>query len=292
LAFAVLAAGGLGASDAPAPPVSYRKIRSPSLADPARILVMLPPSYEREPQRRYPVLYFLHDAWSDETALEKYGVARELLRRMSEGSLPEFLIVAPGARGSWFSDSHDGKELWERFLTRDLPAQIESLYRVIPGREARGITGISMGGYGAVKIALRHPDFAAAVSSLSGALIPFGQEDLKRYNFMARWTLRRVFGRSPTDNSLKENDVWQLLWASHFPKPPFSLYLRGGSEDIYGLGRVGAQFAAYSEEHGLQAVAVVEPGGHNWDYWRHAMIPICEWHARRFSYDSRDGAAR
>jgi len=250
------------------------------------VLIVLPPSYDRSAPKRYPVLYFLHDAWSDERALEEYGVAAELRRRMAAGTLPEFIVVAPGARGTWFSDSHDGKELWETFLTKDLPAQVASRYRILQVPVSRGISGISMGGYGAVKIALRHPDLYGTVSSLSGALIPFGPEDLKRYSFLARWTLRRVFGRSPTDNSLRENDVWEILWSAHFEKSPFRLLARGGTEDIYGLGRVGAQFVAFSAEHGLDATAILEPGGHDWSYWSRAMIRICEWHAARFSYDS------
>lgn len=205
---------------------------------------------------------------------------------MAEGKLAEFLVVAPGARGSWFSDSHDGKRLWERFLTADLVRQVEARYRAIPGPASRGITGISMGGYGAVKTALRHPDLYGSVSALSGALIPFGWEDLKRYTFAARWTLKRAFGRSPGDNSLSRNDVWEILRTSRFERSPFPLYLRGGTEDLYGLGRVGAQFAAFSREHGIAASAVLEPGGHDWNYWRRALIPIFEWHASHFSYDS------
>jgi S-formylglutathione hydrolase FrmB len=249
--------------------------------------VLLPPSYGLEPARRYPVLYFLHDAWGDERSLESHGVAAEIRRRMAERRLSEFILVAPGARGSWFSDSHDGRRLWERFLTADLLRQVESRYRAIPSAAARGITGISMGGYGSVKLALRHPDLYGSVSALSGALIPFGWEDLKRYSFMARWTLKSVFGRSPQDNALAENDVWEILRSVQFEKSPFPLYLRGGTEDVYGLGRVGAQFAAFSREHGIAGSAVLEPGGHDWDYWRHAMISICEWHASRFSYDAK-----
>jgi enterochelin esterase family protein len=249
--------------------------------------VLVPPSYAREPTRCYPALYFLHDAWGNEDSLESHGVAEELRRRMVDGRLPEFFVVAPGARGSWFSDSHDGRELWEQFLTGDLLRQMETRYRIDPSPAARGITGISMGGYGAVKLALRHPGLYGSVSSLSGALIPFGWEDLKRYNFMARWTLKRVFGNSPVDNTLTENDVWEILRATQFEEPPFPFALRGGTEDVYGLGRVAAQFAAYSMEHGLAATAVLEPGGHDWDYWRRALIPICEWHASHFPYDSR-----
>ena len=265
--------------------MSYERFPTRDLPAPARALVLLPPSYASSPQRRYPVLYFLHDAWSAETALAVHGVAAELRRRMTDGRLPEFLVVAPGARGSWFSDSHDGKEMWEKFLTGDLPREVESRYRVLPSPSARGITGISMGGYGAVKIALRHPDLYGSVSALSGALIPFGWEDVARYSFFARWTLKRVFGRSRQDNSLEANDVWKMLWNTNFAASPFVVYLRGGTEDVYGLGRVGAQFAAFCADHGIAAVAVLEPGGHDWEYWSRALIPMFEWHASRFSYD-------
>jgi S-formylglutathione hydrolase FrmB len=251
-------------------------------------MVLTPPSYDRQPARRYPVLYFLHDAWGGEDSLRSHGVAEELRRRMTDGRLPEFLVVAPGARGSWFSDSYDGKRRWGQFLTVDLVRQVEVRYRVIPSSAARGITGISMGGYGAVKLALRNPELYGSVSALSGALIPFSLEDLKRYNLMARWTLKRVFGGSAEHNTLAENDVWEILRASRFETSPFPLYLRGGTEDVYGLGRVDAQFASSSLEHGIEASAVLEPGGHDWDYWRRAMIPICQWHGAHFSYDGSD----
>ncbi|HTO78028.1 MAG TPA: alpha/beta hydrolase-fold protein [Thermoanaerobaculia bacterium] len=269
-----------------ASPATYETIRTTSLSQPARVLLLRPPSFASHPERRYPVLYFLHDAWSDETALEEYGVADELFRLMSSGDLPEFLVAAPGARGSWFSDSHDGKDLWEKFVRDDLPRWMEEKNRAIPGRKARAATGISMGGYGAVKIALKYPYFYGSVSALSGALIPFGREDLKRYSFLARWTILHVFGRSRTDNTLAENDVWGLLSASHFDASPFPLYLRGGTEDVYGLGRVAAQFAAFAADHGIAATAVLEPGVHDWTYWRRALIPMARWHARQFSYDS------
>jgi putative tributyrin esterase len=271
----------------PGPGVSIEKFPTADLPEPVRALVLLPPSYSHAPARRYPVLYFLHDAWGDEGSLERNGVTAEILKRMADGRLREFLVVAPGGRGSWFSDSHDGRYRWEAFLTSDLVRQVEARYRVLSSRDSRGITGISMGGYGAVKLAIRHPRLYGSVSSLSGALIPFNWEDLKRYSFPARWSLKRVFGTSPGDNSLEENDVWQILRATQFSESPFPLYLRGGTEDVYGLGRVGAQFAAFSNERGVAASAVLEPGGHDWKYWRRAMIPMCEWHAAQFSYDSK-----
>ena len=206
---------------------------------------------------------------------------------MQDGRLAEFLIVAPGAPGSWFSDSHDGTRRYEEFLAGDLISGVEARYRVMADRDARAVTGISMGGYGAVKLALKHPALFSRVSWLSGALIPLGWDDLARYNWFARWTLKRVFGKTREDNSLAANDVWDLLRHSRFPSPPFRAHLRAGTEDVYGLDGVAAQYGAFLSEHGIPTSVVLEPGGHDWSYWRRAMVPIVEWHAREFSYDRK-----
>jgi S-formylglutathione hydrolase FrmB len=213
-------------------------------------------------------------------------VVAEALARMRDGRLPEFLIVAPDGTGSWFSDFHDKSRRYEEFLTGDLPRWIESHYRALPGKKARGITGISMGGYGAVKTALKHPDLFDSVSSLSGALIPFGWDDLARYSFVARYTLMRVFGRSVQSNSLDANDVWNILWGLRFEEPPFTVELRAGTEDFYGLDGVAAQFGTLLNEHGVPTTVILERGGHDWHYWSRALLDIFAWHAKRFAYDS------
>jgi S-formylglutathione hydrolase FrmB len=265
--------------------ISLETVASPNLPAPAKVLVIEPPSYAREPERRYPVLYFLHDGYGDARTLVKSGVAVELRALMSEGRLPEFLVVAPGAPGSWFSDFHDGTRRWERFLTGDLPREIEARYRVRSEKRSRGITGISMGGYGAFKLALKHPDLYGSVSALSGALIPFAPEDLARYNWFARWTLKRVFGRSDRDNAFAENDVWEILKNARFEEPPFAAHLEAGWEDLYRLDRVSAQFGAFLTEHGVPATVLLERGGHDWPYWRRALPSIARWHGERFAYD-------
>jgi S-formylglutathione hydrolase FrmB len=267
------------------PGLSYVNIPTASLPAPARCLVLEPPSYRSLPVRRYPVLVFLHDVYGDVRTLARRGVAAELARRMSDGRLPEFLVVAPGAPGSWFSDSSDGKRRWEEFLTGDFVREFEARYRVVPGPSGRGVTGISMGGFGAVKMALKHPNLYGAVSSLSGALIPIGIDDLRRYGWITRFTLKRVFGKRPDPKTLSGNDVWDLLHGAHFPRPPFVAQLRAGTEDYYGLDGVAAQFGAFLNERGVPTEIVLEPGGHDWAYWSRALVPIAEWHAKRFSYD-------
>lgn len=261
------------------------RVKTSLLKSSAEVLVLLPPSYERETSRRYPVLYFLHDGYGDGRTLERRGVASDAIERMRDGRLPEFLVVALDGTGSWFSDFHDGSRKYETLLAGELPRWVETHYRVIPGKKSRGVTGISMGGYGAVKTALKHPDLYASVSALSGALIPFGQDDLARYSFVARYTLRRVFGRSAADNSLDANDVWNILWGLRFERPPFTVELRAGTEDFYGLDGVAAQFGTLLNERGVPTTIILEPGGHDWRYWRRAMMDILAWHGKRFEYD-------
>jgi putative tributyrin esterase len=280
----LLAAAGASAA-APDADVHFETVATASLPAPAEVLVVTPPSYASSPGRRYPVLYFLHDGYGDGHTLARRGVAAQALARMRDGRLPEFLIVAPDGPGTWFSDSHDGKRRYEQFLTGDLPRAIAQRYRVLPGKASSGITGISMGGYGAVKTALRHPELYGSVSSLSGALIPFGWDELARYSFAARYTLKRVFGNSREDNVLDENDAWHVLWGLCFETPPFTVELRAGTQDVYGLDGVAAQYGISLNERGVPTTVILEPGGHDWDYWKHAMLDVLAWHGARFEYD-------
>lgn len=266
--------------------VRLERVAAPSLPSPNEVYVLVPPSYDRSPQRRYPVLYFLHDGYGDGRTLVRRGVAADALAAMRDGTLPEFLIVAPDGPGTWFSDFHEGPTRFERFLAADLPAAIASRYRVLDGAASRGITGISMGGYGAVKTALRHPALYGTVSSVSGAIIPFEWGELQRYNWVARFTLMRVFGRDRENNSLIANDAWHILWKLCFDEPPFAVELRAGTSDVYGLDGVASQYGMLLNERGVPTTIVLEPGGHDWAYWRGAMRSVLAWHGMRFEYDS------
>src|SRR5262245_31528734 len=155
LAGAFFVGAALRCAGTATPGATLEKARTPDLPAPGEYLLVKPPSWDREPQRRYPVLYFLHDGFGDVLTLERRGVAASLVERMRRGTLPEFLIVAPGAPGSWFSDTVDGSKRYESFIAGDLVRRIEGTGRVVPGPQGRGITGISMGGYGAYKLGLK-----------------------------------------------------------------------------------------------------------------------------------------
>ena len=254
---------------------------SPSLPGKAVASVFLPPGYAAE-SRSYPVLYFLHDGFGHHDVLWRHGVARRLASAMESGKLSEFLVVCPEGGRSWFSNFRDGSSRYEDMVAEDLRREVERRFRVLPGRGNRGITGISMGGYGAVKIALHHPDEYGSVSSLSGAIIPMGWDDIEKVFFVARRQLRRVFGGSPEDNSLAENDVWKIVQKKEDWRDPFDVFLLAGTEDKYHLDHVAAQYANLLNRRGIRATARLEPGVHDWPYWSKAFLEIAAWHAERF----------
>ena len=201
---------------------------------------------------------------------------------MRSGELPEFLVVCPEGGRSWFSNSHDGARRYEDLVAGDLPREIERRYRVLSGSPNRGITGISMGGYAAMKIALKHPGEYGSVSVLSGAIIPMGWDDVDKVFFVVRRQLHAVFGDSPRNNSLAENDVWKILQSRESWGRPFDVFLLAGTEDKYHLDRAAAAYAGLLNRHGIRATARLEPGIHDWPYWSNALMEIAAWHGKEF----------
>ncbi|HEY5667452.1 MAG TPA: alpha/beta hydrolase-fold protein [Gammaproteobacteria bacterium] len=190
LAVAVLLAGvstTLSAQDGGS--IERIKVTSPSLegnlqGNPVErdVVVYLPPSYEAEPGRRYPVLYQLHgwlpsaEVWSRMIGLEQGANAA-----IASGRAREMIIVVPDAltifEGSMYSTSVTTGD-FEGFIVRDLVEYIDSHYRTIPERASRGLSGHSMGGYGTVRLAMKYPELYSSFYAMSSCcLAPYVADD-------------------------------------------------------------------------------------------------------------------
>src|SRR5690606_16156541 len=127
----------------------------------------LPPSYEEQDDRRYPLLIFLHGANENEKRWSTRGETDLMLDRMvAEGEIGEFIVALPYGANSFYTNSING-ERWEDMVLDEFLPMIESETRAIGTREARAISGTSMGGYGALKLAMGHTDVFSAVSAHS-----------------------------------------------------------------------------------------------------------------------------
>ncbi|WP_448664209.1 alpha/beta hydrolase [Sphingomonas sp. CJ20] len=134
------------------------------------VIVMLPPSYAKNPGRRYPVLYALHgysigaEQWSKEI-----HVPQTIEGAFAKGA-KEMIVVLPDSKtihnGSMYSSSATTGD-FETFVSRDLVAYVDAHYRTLPTRESRGLVGHSMGGYGASRIGMKHADVFGALYMMS-----------------------------------------------------------------------------------------------------------------------------
>jgi S-formylglutathione hydrolase FrmB len=136
-------------------------LRTPALADPTRVRVLLPAGYRADPRRRYPVLYLLHGADSDYRSWTRYGDAEAITARA-----PLIVVMPDGGRMGWYTDWYVGDQpvqpMWETYHVGELVPWIDATYRTIATRGGRAIAGLSMGGYGALSYAARHPSTFAA----------------------------------------------------------------------------------------------------------------------------------
>src|SRR5271166_3534355 len=147
-------------------------IQSTILERPVRYCAFLPASFDQDKTRRYPVLYYLHGLGDNEQSLLNLGGWDVITELRRQGKIGDFIVLAPSAGRTFYLNSENGKLRYEDFFIKEFMPQMEKKYRADGVRAARGITGVSMGGYGALRLAFKYPDqFAAGICALAAALI-------------------------------------------------------------------------------------------------------------------------
>ena len=243
--------------------VRYATFSSPSLGKDVAYAVQLPPSYATAATRRYPVVYALHGLFESPGFWERRGLAPMLESLWQKGDVPEMVVVAVDGDNSFFVDGPAGR--WEQMMSRDFVAHVESTYRVTPGRPGRGVLGISMGGYAALRMALAHPDLFRAVATHSAMLlekIPTAEEGAGRWHLSA---FHKVFG-DPIDATLWTANDPLALAVKADPKAAPALYFDCGTEDRYGLFAGNRELHRRLEARGVAHEFGLYPGDHGYEY--------------------------
>jgi S-formylglutathione hydrolase FrmB len=264
----LLIAFTLAAGAQASPRAECRSVPSKLLERKVQYCILLPPSYDNERTRRYPVLYFLHGLGQNEQAMIDSGgfnLTQDLWEQMQIG---EFLIVAPDGDRSFFINSRDGKRPYEDFLIQEMMPFIDAHYRTKEGRHNRGVAGVSMGGYGALHLALRHPDLFGSVSANSAALIlnpPEGKVDSESATALSR-ALGGAFG-SPFDRAFWNRNSPFTLARESPPPAGLQIYFDCGTEDDYGFNRGAEEFHDLLESLHIPHEFHLYPGGHDINYF-------------------------
>jgi enterochelin esterase-like enzyme len=145
-------------------------------------LIYLPPSYEKETARRYPVIYWLHGGFGN--ARQGAWTVEHLDRGIRSGLVPETItVLAQALPVGWYVNSKDGKRPVEDVVIKDLIPHIDATYRTLARRESRGIEGMSMGGYGALHLGMKHPNLFGAISAVAPAILRDLSDEPKERTF-------------------------------------------------------------------------------------------------------------
>jgi S-formylglutathione hydrolase FrmB len=240
-------------------------IKSEILKRPVRYCAFLPPSFDDDKTRRYPVLYFLHGLGDNEQSLLNFGgwdVVSDLRR---QGKVGDFVILAPSGGHSFYLNSEDGKLRYEDFLVKEFMPQMEAKYRAESTRATRGITGISMGGYGALRLAFKYPAEFAAVSAQMPALIPDLPQDLSSGAPGSPGALLGdVFGSPFNRAYFDRNNVFYFARTdSAAGLKRMKIYFDVGNNDDYGFEQGAQALDKLLTSRGIPHEFHIYPGGHN-----------------------------
>jgi len=215
---------------------------------------------------RHQTLYLLHGLsdddtiWLRRTSIERYAAPYGLA------------VVMPQVHRSFYTDMDQGGRYWT-FISEELPSIARSFFPLSDKREDNFVAGLSMGGYGAFKLALRKPERYAAAASLSGALDianhprsfeGFGLEDL----------FRQIYGSGEiagTDNDL----LWLLEQGSGAGKTKPRLFVACGTEDF--LYEDNRRFSEAAAKTDFELTEIYDSGTHEWGYWDEKIRRVLEW---------------
>lgn len=255
--------------------VEYGSLQSPSLGKELKFAIQLPPSYQADTKRRYPVLYFLHGMNGNEREFERRGVAAAISKMREEGKIGEFIIVSPAGENSFYLNAKNGAQ-YEDAIIKDLIPYIEKTYRIIGTPATRSIQGLSMGGWGALYLAFKHPEMFSTVTAHCAALVaelPRPQGGDQRSMFMAR-LVGKIFGDPPDEEYFRAANpvfvVEQNLAA--IKKSGIKIYFDCGEQDRYQFQDSNKLFDEKLTKLRLAHEFHLYPGNHGWEY----MISVAD----------------
>ena len=276
---------------------------SQSLGIRKSLRVYLPPSYARNSAKKYPVLFYLHGLGGDETNWTNAGRLATTMDSMIAAGQPEAIIAMPDGDDGWWTTANMFADVpgcradttrkesadtycvpwlkYDDYVARDLVQYLDSRYRTLNTRGGRGIAGLSMGGYGAVTIALAFPDVFAAAASHSGVLSPMfaGPKPFAppamyatdtiglRRGAGGLWRTQRVaFGLDTLGWQARDpvRFARRAISSHAFPMP--FLLIDCGVNDTY-IDQNRALHATLTAL-GVSHEYAEWPGVHDWNYWR------------------------
>ncbi|MGF1526219.1 MAG: alpha/beta hydrolase [Candidatus Competibacterales bacterium] len=244
-----------------------------------------PPNYRpgTPVERAYPLVYLLHGVGDNHRAWVKWGQVETTTDGLiNAGQLPPLLIVIPDVAVSWLVDSAPaGPGDYATAVARDLVAHMDANYPTVAARRGRAITGHSMGGFGALRLAFAHPEVFAATAAMSAALwshltpdsvLTPRQERIFQGSFGHPFDPKRFLAARPR----------ALISGVLAHGEPLGVLLTAGDDDVFRAYRSTFELAMDLREAGIETELRITDGGHTWGLWRTTLGPVLQFLAAHF----------
>ena len=268
-----IACAGAWPSRSTAGTLERRSFTSPALGRDVPAMVYRPDGTDGPT----PVLYLLHGYGGGEQDWANAGVVPTAEAVFAEPDAVPLLIVMPGADNSWYVDSARYGD-WNRAIAIDLPAAVDAAYPTDARRSGRFAAGLSMGGYGALRLGVRHADRFRAAAALSPAIF----EDVEHAGAFPDFQIgffAGAFGEPLDPAAFNDRNVFAPLATIGLPATgrPSDFYLMTGDHDSFGLWRGTLRFFQAARRAGHAAELRVHDGDHEWRLWRDELAPVLRW---------------
>lgn len=234
---------------------------------PVKVTVALPASYlNLSDTARYPVVYLLNGYSGNHTDYAFHNSLDSLATAYG------VIFVCPDGRDSWYWNSPVDKSMqMESFITETLVPEIDRLYRTEADASHRAIAGLSMGGHGALWLAIRHPDIWSRTGSMSGGV------DITPHRFHKRWKMSRRLGPYASDPAVwKAHSVMSL--ADSIEPGKTDIIITCGDSDIF-IEENNALSRALADR-GISHVFRTSEGNHSWNYWKQTLPSVLDFLTR------------
>lgn len=262
------------------------KIKSAILSKDMEYSVYLPADYETS-NRRYPVLYLLHGYTDDETGWTQFGEAHLIAdRAVQSGEAAPMIIVMPDGGLTWYINSYDGKVKYEDYFVKEFIPYIDATYRTRPTKQYRAISGLSMGGYGTMIMATKHPELFSSAAPLSAGV--FEDEEIVNSDD-ERWkiVLGDIYGkkeltrRNRLTDHYNKNSVLKIIETGNTEEiKKVRFYIDCGDADFLIKGNMALHSIMIDKK--IPNEFRVRDGEHNWTYWRTALPDVLKFVSESF----------
>ncbi len=250
-------------------------MESKILGKKVRYTIYLPFDYETS-TRFYPVLYLLHGYHDNDMAWIQFGEANLTAdEAIAKKEIPSMIIAMPDAGASWFLNNYNNTVRYEDFFFQEFLPYIESLYRTRSEKRYRAVAGLSMGGFGSLVYAMRHPEMFSACAALSAAVNTTDQivaiEDSAWKN---SWPIT-VYGPGSgqerlTEHFLSYSPIRMVETGDAEKIKSVRIYMDCGDDDYLTIGNAMLHVALTQKK--IPHEYRVRDGSHTWSYWRSGLL--------------------